>query len=274
MVSERSPSSLYSPVWKGVGLGISWKAESLSMLVFFYINIVWFLAGFINGVTSFGGNLFAVPLMTLVMEAKQAIIFGCITGTAITVSIAVFYHRDLPKLEFLLACLGNAAGIPFGMIILEMAPAKLIFFAASAMLLLFLVWQGVSSHMRKAFRAPLWTVVPAGVISGLLLSSTSMGGPILAMYAVLRGWNKEITISMLSTMAAVSMLFLMVLQWRDGLYTPQMLHDAAWAVPCAVLGVLVSIPVIRRINPGIFRRLVLLMLAFSSVMLFVRGWQA
>ena len=50
------------------------------MLVFFYINIVWFLAGFINGVTSFGGNLFAVPLMTLVMEAKQAIIFGCITA--------------------------------------------------------------------------------------------------------------------------------------------------------------------------------------------------
>ena len=244
------------------------------MLVFFYINIVWFLAGIVNGVTSFGGNLFAVPLMTLVMEAREAIIFGCITGTAITMSIAVFHHRDLPKPEFLLACLGHAAGIPVGMIILEMAPAKLIFFAASAILLLFLVWQGVSGHMRKAFRAPLWAVVPVGVISGILFGSTSMGGPILAMYAVLRGWNKEITISMLSTMAAVSMLFLTILQWSNGLYTPQMLHDAAWAVPCAILGVLVSIPIIRRINPDIFRKLVLLMLAFSSAMLFARGWQA
>ena len=110
------------------------------MLVFFYVNVVWFLAGFINGVTSFGGNLFAVPLMTLVMEARESIIFGCIAGTAITVSIAVFYHRELPKLEFFLACLSNAAGIPAGMFILNVAPARAIFFATSAMLLLFLVW--------------------------------------------------------------------------------------------------------------------------------------
>lgn len=244
------------------------------MLVFLYINIVWFLAGFINGVTSFGGNLFAVPLMTLVMGAKESIIFGCLAGTAITVSIAVFYHRALPGREFLLACLSSAAGIPFGMIVLEIAPAKGIFFAAGAILLLFLVWQGMAGRMHKSFRAPLWAVVPAGMISGILLSSTSMGGPVLAMYAVLRGWNKEITLSMLSSMAAVSMVFLMVLQWRSGLYTPDMLHDAAWAVPCAVIGVLASIPVIRRINPEIFRRLVLVMLAFSSVMLFIRSWQA
>ena len=101
-----------------------------------------------------------------------------------------------------------------------------------------------------------------------------MGGPILAMYAVLRGWSKEVTLSMLSTMAAVSMVFLMVLQWKSGLYTPEMLHSAAWAAPCAVAGVLVSIPVIRRINPAIFRRILLFMLAVSSIMLFVRGWQA
>lgn len=244
------------------------------MLVFFYINIVWFLAGFINGVTSFGGNLFAVPLMTLVMEAKDSIIFGCIAGTAITVSIAVFYHRELPKLEFLLACLSNAAGIPVGMFILNVAPARAIFFATSAMLLLFLVWQGVAGRMHRTYRAPLWTVIPAGIISGLLLSSTSMGGPVLAMYAVLRGWSKEVTLSMLSTMAAVAMVFLMVLQWQSGLYTPEMLRSAAWAAPCAVVGVLVSIPVIRRINPAIFRRLLLAMLAVSSIMLFVRGWQA
>ena len=55
------------------------------MLTALYINVVWFLGGFINGVTSFGGNLFAVPLMTLAMDAKDAIVLGCIVGTAITV---------------------------------------------------------------------------------------------------------------------------------------------------------------------------------------------
>ena len=109
------------------------------------------------------------------------------------------------------------------------------------------------------------------MLAGLLMGSTGMGGPMLAMYAVLRGWSKEVTLSMLNTLAALSMMFLIVLQWRGGLYTPQMLQGALWAVPCCVVGVLVSVPLIRRLNPQIFRRLLLGMLVFSTVMLFVRG---
>ena len=244
------------------------------MLVFLYINIVWFLAGFINGVTSFDGNMFAVPLMTLVMDPKDAIIFGCIVGLGITLSITAFYHRDLPKMEFLVVCLCSLVGIPLGMALLEIAPVKAVLIGCGFILLLFLVWQAVVGRLHLTFTIPVWTVVPVGVLSGILLSSTSMGGPVLAMYAVMRGWSKEVTISVLSSMGSVSMVFLAVLQWRNGLYTPEILHNAMWAVPCTVAGVLISIPVLRRLNPRIFRRLVLAMLAVSSGMLFVRGWQA
>ena len=244
------------------------------MLTALYINVVWFLGGFINGVTSFGGNLFAVPLMTLAMDAKDAIVLGCIVGTAITVTIAFFYHRDLPKLEFSLAFVSGLAGIPIGMAVLRVAPVKVILLTCGVILALFLLWQAVSGRMRGVFRIPVWTIVPLGVISGILLSSTSMGGPVLVMYAVMRGWSKETTLSVLNTMAALSMVCLAVVQWRNGLYTPQILHYAVWAVPCTVVGVLASIPVIRRINPGIFRRLVLAMLAVSAAMLFLRAFQA
>lgn len=241
------------------------------MFTFLYVNIVWMLAGFLNGVTSFGGNLVAVPLMTLVMETKEAIIFSCLVGTSITVSVAVLYHNDLPKLEFILALLASAAGTPFGLAVLRLASPGTILTGSGVILLLFLVWQFVAGRLHTSFRAPLWSIVPAGMLAGLLMGSTGMGGPMLAMYAVLRGWSKEVTLSMLNTLAALSMMFLIVLQWRGGLYTPQMLQGALWAVPCCVVGVLVSVPLIRRLNPQIFRRLLLGMLAFSAVMLFVRG---
>ena len=244
------------------------------MLVFLYINIVWFLAGFINGVTSFGGNMFAVPLMTLVMDPKDAIILGCIGGLGITTSITVFYHRNLPKLEFILACVSSIVGVPFGMILLEIAPAKAVLIGCGCILLLFLAWQAVSCRMHLTFAIPMWTIVPVGILSGILLSSTSMGGPILAMYAVMRGWGKEVTLSVLSTMGMISMIFLVALQWKNGLYTPEILHNAMWAVPCTVIGVLISIPILRRIDPRLFRLLVLGMLAVSAGMLFMRGWQA
>ena len=244
------------------------------MLTDLYVDVVWFLAGFVNGVTSFVGNLFAVPLLTLVMDAKVAILLGCLVGTAITVTIALFYHRDLPKLEFALAFVSGLAGIPIGMAVLRVAPVKVILLACGVILVLFLLWQAVSGRMRGAFRIPVWSIVPMGVVSGILLSSTSMGGPVLAMYAVMRGWSKETTLSVLNSMAALSMVCLAFVQWRNGLYTPQIMHYAVWAVPCTVAGVLASIPVIRRINPGIFRRLVLAMLAVSAAMLFVKGLSA
>lgn len=126
--------------------------------------------------------------------------------------------------------------------------------------------------MRGAFRIPVWSIVPIGVVSGILLGSTSMGGPVLAMCAVRRGWSKETTLSVLNSMAALSMVCLVLVQWRSGLYTPRIMHYAVWAVPCTVAGMLASIPVIRRrINPGIFRSLVLVMLAVSATMLFAKG---
>ena len=241
------------------------------MLVFLYINVVWLLAGFLNGVTSFGGNLFAVPLMTLVMDAKEAIVLSCLVGTGITVSIAVVYHGKLPKLEFVLAFLSNLAGIPLGMAVLQMASVGSILIGAGLILLCFLIWQAVAGRMHRAFMVPVWSIVPAALLAGVLLGSTGMGGPVLAMYAVLRGWSKEVTLSMLNTLSALAMVFLVILQWKEGLYTPEMLQGALWAVPCCIIGVLVSIPVIQHINPRIFRIFLLGMLVFSTVMLFVRG---
>ena len=75
----------------------------------------------------------------------------------------------------------------------------------------------------------------------------------------------------INTLAALSMIFLIILQWKDGLYTPDMLRTAVWAVPCCVIGVLVSVPLIRRLNPHVFRLLLLGMLVFSMLMLFARG---
>lgn len=242
------------------------------MSSFLYISLVWLLAGFLNGVTSFGGNLFAVPLMMLVMDAKEAIIFSCIVGTGVTVMIAVLYHGKLPLLEFVLASVSSAVGIPIGMVILNIASVKSILILSGVILLLFLIWQTLSARMHIVWRAPLWAILPAGLLAGILLSSTAMGGPALAMYAVLRGWSKEETISVLNTMAAVAMTFIVMVQWFDGMYTPKMLYDALWALPCAVIGVLLSIPVIGRINQRFFRVLLMSMLAFSMIMLFVKGF--
>lgn len=242
----------------------------MSTILLIYSSVVWFFAGFINGVTSFGGNMVAVPFLSLVLDPRQAIIFTCLTGTAITASIAVLYFGSLLKKEFFMATACCAAGVPAGMWVLKVAPVKLLLFLAGAIITLFLVWQFVAKRLGRKTQIPLWCIVPAGLLSGVLLGCVGMGGPIMAMYGVLRGWSKEASLSMLNSMAALSMFFLIALQWSQGLYTPEILEGSAWGIPCTIAGVLVSLPVIRRMDPHIFRLGLLGMLALSAGMLFYR----
>lgn len=242
----------------------------MSTLLLLYSNAVWLFAGFVNGVTSFGGNMVAVPFISLAMDPKDAILFACLTGVSITAALAFLYHSALPRLEFILACLSGAVGIPFGVWMLQVASVRVLLFLSGAIILVFLLWQFLGRKIRREGRIPLWCIVPMGMLSGFFLGCTGMGGPVLAMYAVLRGWTKEETLATMNTQAALVMLFMIFLQWREGLYTAEMLHGAAWGMPCAVIGVLLSIPVIRRLDAQLFRKGLLAMLALSTLMLFWR----
>ena len=238
------------------------------------ICIIWFLGGFINGVTSFGGNLIAAPLMTLIMEPKDAIIFSGLVGTGFVAALAVLYHHALSVRELILAVAGAIAGIPVGIMLLERLPSRFILLAAAGIILLFLLWQFISGSLHRSAPVPVWFVVPAGFVSGILFGSTSMGGPLLAIYGVLRGWNKETMLSMCNTMFALTMGSMVLMPWREGLYSSTMLHAAVWALPSTVIGVFASLPVIRRINQRMFRYGVFIMLALSAVMLLARSFGA
>ncbi|MBR3880947.1 MAG: sulfite exporter TauE/SafE family protein, partial [Mailhella sp.] len=237
----------------------------MDALLLLYSSVVWFFAGFVNGVTSFGGNLVSFPLMALVMDTKEAIIFVCLTGTAITISIAILYRASLPKLEFCLATAGGAVGVVPGLWLLKVAPVSLLLFLSGTILTSFLVWQLMGKRLYQERRIPIWYALLLGFFSGFFLGCTGMGGPAIAVYAVLRHWSKEETLATVNTMAAVSMLFLAGLQWWQGLYTPVILQGAAWGMPCCVLGVLISLPVIRRIDAQLFRKGLLAMLAISAL---------
>lgn len=129
---------LYSKTIQSVG----GTRSVVDIFVLLYVCLVWFLGGIVNGVTSFGGNLFAVPLMTLALDAKEAIIFGCLAGTSVTVSLAFFYHRTLPKREFLLAFISSGVGIPIGMAVLNVAPVSGILIGSGLFCFFFLSGRG------------------------------------------------------------------------------------------------------------------------------------
>jgi hypothetical protein len=244
---------------------------SMELYSMMYLAVVWMLGGFVNGMTSLGGNLVGVPLSMLVMDAKTTVVFGCMTGMFVNGTIATVYHKGIPVRELILLCLSCVAGMPIGIGLLYIVPVSVLMLVTSCVLFAFLGWQFIVRRLKRTIVFPLWTAIPAGVVTGMLFGSTSIGGPVLALHAFMRGWSKETTLSTTNTIAAVVYLCSTLTQWKSGHCTAPMWEAFMWTAPAAVIGVLISVPLLRKVKPEGFRRLLLGMIAVSAVTLLYKG---
>lgn len=237
-----------------------------------YFILVWLFSGFVAGLTSFGGNLVAVPLLALVLPPKEAVLFGCISCTAIFMALAVIYRRGIIWSEVLIYTISTLAGSPAGVWLLKNAGPRVLMLGAGATISFFLFWQFLSQIL-KASETPAsaWLALPCGALSGAMMSALGMGGPPLALYAFLRCWNKEETLGALNAISVGFMLGVIPVQLAAGLYTAEIWRLGLICALFAILGVLLSIPLVRRMNVSFFRRLLLAMLAFSALMLFIKA---
>lgn len=242
--------------------------------VFLYCNTIWALSGFITGVSAFGGNLLAVPLIAFILPGHEAIAQGYVAGLGVCVCLAVIYGRAILWKEVLRLTVAGLCGLPLGILFLHRSGASRLLLLTGALLALFLGWQWAQARLRRP-RKPvhaLWSL-PLGLASGFLNAAVGMGGPAVVVYAYLRCWGTAETLSTVNTMATIFLSLTIAVQWRMGFYTADMLRLSLWCLAFAVGGVLVSIPFIARINGIMFRRLVLVMLGVSALMCLARGWE-
>ncbi len=236
-----------------------------------WIAFSWLLGGFIHGVTSIGCSMVAMPLISFVVDARESIIIACLAGSVVPLMLFVIYHRHLLRRETLWLGLGCLPGIPAGTALLASLPGRALFFGISVMLLFFVGWQMFSHRIRPTLPFHPATAFGVGLVSSFLAACTSLGGPALAVYAAFRGWQKEAALATTSMTFNILNAGIALCQWQAGLYSADVIDAVLVSLPASMLGVLISIPVVRRIPQELFRRLLLLMIFFSGIILLGRA---
>lgn len=237
-----------------------------------FFCLVWFVAGLMTGLTSFGSNLIAVPLIAFVFEPRESILIGCLSAAIIFLGLAILYRRDIVWRDTGLLVLGTFAGMPAGIWFLKNAGSKSLLFAAGCALLLFLLWQLLSGFLRKAEKpVSIFWSMPLGVLSGVMMASVGMGGPPLVVYVYLRKYDKEQTISTINAASVGIMLGVLPWQYLTGMFPAKIINYGLIGGVLGILGIALSVPFIKRINLHLFRVLLLIMISFSCAMLLWRG---
>lgn len=240
-----------------------------------YFCAVWLFSGLMTGLSSFGSNLIAVPLIAFVYDPRESILIGCLASALMFIALALLYRKAIIWRDACLLVLGALAGIPPGIWFLESAGPRTLLLGAGFALILFLIWQYASSRLRAARKPiPQILALPLGLAAGALMGGVGMGGPPMVLYIFLRNYNKEQTISTINAASVGIILGVLPWQFAAGLFPRPVIGLGLLGGLCGTLGILASMPLVKKINLGIFRKLLLAMLALSALMLLARGFGA
>ncbi|MGW8526375.1 MULTISPECIES: sulfite exporter TauE/SafE family protein [Nocardiopsidaceae] len=174
----------------------------------------------VQSLSGFGFALLSAPLLTAALGGPQAVSTIMITGTACDIAILAM-RRDVPRPAVRETCalaLWSAPGMLLGAWLLTALPALGLQVFVACVVIAAVVLR-VLSREDGAVLNPVWAA-PAGLLSGALSTSTSLGGPPSVYYLVHRGLTPH---TMRDTLVALSLV-------RLPLSVAALLFTGAWEV--------------------------------------------
>jgi uncharacterized membrane protein YfcA len=221
-----------------------------------------FVAAFMQILAGFGFALLAVPLMTLAIEPKIAVVVSSMTGIFVTTWQAVHSRADVDWSLVRRLTIAAYVGMPFGL---------LVFITVNDNVLRFLLGVAVLiAVILLALRVNLHHVGPrldygVGFISGVLNTSLSTNGPPLVFVLQARQLPAANFRATISTVFALSNILGLSLFIASGRITRDGLVASAVTIPAMLLGQLLGYPIRKHVHGERFRWLVLVLLTLAAI---------
>jgi uncharacterized protein len=225
------------------------------------VAAVFALGAAAQAASGFGFALLAIPLLSIVVGPKTAVVATSMIGLGFTGFMVVHNHRHVDRRAVLVAAAAGSLGMPFGLWIITHAGEATLRGIIAAVVLVFtlLLWRGLSLPDRTV------TDAGAGLASGVLSTSTGTNGPPLVVAFHAKGLAPSAFRATLAAVFAFQGLVALSAFALTGQVTERTAAVAAAGVPGVVVGWVAGQWAFRRTDPAMFRHLVLAMLALSGL---------
>ena len=230
--------------------------------------------GFVKGVVGIGLPLVATPIVANLTDPRTAVV---VLAVPIGVTnLWVVFGAGMKWAEF-----RRVAGVLCGVILgtygganlLAVLDVRKLSLYVGVIVVVFVSLQVFRIHLAIGPRLERFVGLPFGVGAGVLGGSTSVFGPLLAMYLYGIGLTKMafvVTISLLFVVGNVGQILGFSYL---GLYTGQIvIYSVAFTLP-ALLGLWLGMRLQGRIDARLFNRAVLVVMLASALSLIWRGLQ-
>ena len=229
-----------------------------------------FLASFFATVTGFGFGLIAVPLMSLVISVKVAIICGLIITVLLRI-ITMYNTRKIFSWEVVLTTvLGSTMGMLPGSYVLKIFSLAHLKIFLAIVLLMATYLMGKQYHLE--IKSKTLGRLTAGFFSGFFGASTSVAGPPLVIYFLNEGTEKDKMRANMIWIFGRSFVGMFIINFFMG----NMNNITDWNVllpmiPAMILGIVLGEKFFERLDQELFRRLAIIIVCVGAVMMLLTG---
>ena len=237
------------------------------LLILFAIS----LGGFTKGVISFGLPLVSLPILSFVLNPKQAIFLLFFTVIAVNLREIKFKNfESYKKITFL--SLGVFIGIIIGSILFHKIEDSLISQLIGFMIVLTAIINFTNLKIEKKFLLNKYFSILYGLFCGVIGGITTLVGPLIAVYLVSLKLEKEefselISLTIFSCLIPIYSVFF--------IYQPVSLNDFLISLSLVIPAVLMQKFgfKIRKILPqDIFKKIILVVLTVIGSAVIFKNW--
>ena len=241
------------------------------MLTFIFISIIFFAAGFIQGLSGFGSALVAMPLLTLFIGVKTAVPLCSLNGVIITSYLTLHLRSHIDKEKILPLITGSLPGIYIGVSFLKNAESFLIELLLGALIVCYGGYSLIyNPRPRKIHR--IWSYI-AGFSTGFIGSAFSAGGPLAIIYTTLTGWSRDQIKATLSVFFLVSGVITVGLHAISGLTDAVVLKYFFASSVFVFPGVYAGNLLYGRTTRGRYIRIILVTLVILGLMMIISAFR-
>ncbi len=225
------------------------------------------LAGFAQGVSGFAFALVSLSIWAWGIEPTLAVVltvFGSLVGQLVTLP---FVWRGFDLKRALPFIVGGLVGIPIGAALLNAVDPQLFKLALGIFLVVYCPMMLLLDVDRSMQWGGRLADAAAGWAGGFLGGLAGISGPVPTLWTTLRGWSKDEQRGVLQGFniamhSATLTVYALSGTLRADMAVPLVATGIA-LIPFAILGVLIF----KRLTTIAFRRLVLMVLSVSGVVL-------
>jgi uncharacterized membrane protein YfcA len=217
-----------------------------------------FFASFTHGLTGFGSALIATPILAELLGVRVAAPLVALMGAVMEISLLLRYRGSLDLGVVWRLTAASALLIPLGVWSLEVVEEALMLSALGLVVVGYALY-GLLDLQLPELRHPSWAFA-AGALAGLLGGAYATVGPPVILYGHCRRWAPETFKANLQGFFLIMSLWIVINHGLHGNLTAALWRDFALALAAIPFGLWAGLRLSHRLDPALFRRIVLLAL--------------